>query len=143
MKILFSSNHWDRFKIPMLKALLDANISAESIIPNSGYLADEIEFIIYSPDSKLKDFSPFVNLKAVLNLWAGVENIVENPTLKAPLYRLVDHKMSQGMLEWCTAHALRGLNRLKTFPSEVGTKDKSYHLQQNTALKIQNTQLQR
>ena len=107
MKILFSSNHWDRFKIPMLKALLDANISAESIIPNSGYLADEIEFIIYSPDSKLKDFSPFVNLKAVLNLWAGVENIVENPTLKAPLYRLVDHKMSQGMLEWCTAHALR------------------------------------
>ncbi len=107
MKILFSSNHWDRFKIPMLKALLDANISAESIIPNTGYLADEIEFIIYSPDSKLKDFSPFVNLKAVLNLWAGVENIVENPTLKAPLYRLVDHKMSQGMLEWCTAHALR------------------------------------
>jgi glyoxylate/hydroxypyruvate reductase A len=43
----------------------------------------------------------------VLNLWAGVEDVVGNPTLNVPLARMVDHGLTQGMIEWVTGHCLR------------------------------------
>jgi glyoxylate/hydroxypyruvate reductase A len=43
----------------------------------------------------------------VLNLWAGVENVVGNTTLTQPLARMVDHGLTQGMMEWVTGHTLR------------------------------------
>ena len=46
-------------------------------------------------------------MKAVLNLRAGVEDIIHNKTLTKPLIRLVDDGMKQGMVEWCLAHVLR------------------------------------
>ena len=45
--------------------------------------------------------------KAVLNLWAGVEKIVGNPTLTQPLRRMVDPAMTDSMVEWVVAHTLR------------------------------------
>ena len=68
---------------------------------------DEVDYIIYAPDSPLQDFGPFVRLKAVLNLWAGVETVVQNPTLTMPLCRMVDPALTQGMVEWVTGHVLR------------------------------------
>ena len=43
----------------------------------------------------------------MLNLWAGVEDVVGNETLKIPLARMVDHGLTQGMVEWVTGHVLR------------------------------------
>ncbi|MEO1001422.1 MAG: glyoxylate/hydroxypyruvate reductase A, partial [Pseudomonadota bacterium] len=45
--------------------------------------------------------------KAVLNLWAGVEQIAPNETLTQPLARMVDPGMTAGMVEWVTGHVLR------------------------------------
>ena len=42
-----------------------------------------------------------------MNLWAGVESIVTNPTLTQPLTRMVDEGLSVGMAEWVTGHAMR------------------------------------
>jgi glyoxylate/hydroxypyruvate reductase A len=36
-----------------------------------------------------------------------VERIVGNPTLRIPLARMVDHGLTQGMVEWVCGHALR------------------------------------
>ena len=55
----------------------------------------------------MQDFSVFPKLKAVLNLWAGVETVAPNKTLKAPLARMVDHGLTQGMIEWVTGHVMR------------------------------------
>jgi glyoxylate/hydroxypyruvate reductase A len=55
----------------------------------------------------VQDFTPFTRLKAVLNLWAGVEEVVGNPTLRVPLARMVDSGLKQGMTEWVVAHTLR------------------------------------
>jgi glyoxylate/hydroxypyruvate reductase A len=66
-----------------------------------------IDYIIYAPNSGLTDFTPYTNCRAVLNLWAGVENIVGNETLTMPLARMVDHGMTRGMVEWVTGHTLR------------------------------------
>jgi glyoxylate/hydroxypyruvate reductase A len=46
-------------------------------------------------------------MKAVLSLWAGVEDIVGDPTLSVPLCRMVDEGLTRGMAEWVTGHVLR------------------------------------
>ncbi len=80
---------------------LDVNLLQETDDPAS------IDYIIYAPSGALKDFSPFTNLKAVLSLWAGVEKIEGNASIKVPLCRMVDPGMSAGMREYVMGHILR------------------------------------
>jgi glyoxylate/hydroxypyruvate reductase A len=68
---------------------------------------ESVDYIVYSPASTLKDFTPYTRCKAVLNLWAGVENIVGNPTLTQPLARMVDPALTRGMVEYVCGHVLR------------------------------------
>lgn len=69
--------------------------------------ADAVDYVVYAPNSPLQDFTPYSRLKAVLNLWAGVEDVVHNATLTVPLCRMVEPGMTQGMVEWVTGHVLR------------------------------------
>ena len=106
VNILFSANedNWNRYKTPLKEALdatsLDYNLA-------TGFVPSEVNYIIYAPSSLLQDFSPYTNLKAVLNLWAGVEGVTSNKTLKVPLARMVDVGLTSGMVEWVTGHTLR------------------------------------
>ena len=65
---------------------------------------DCVDFIVYEPTSGLADFAPYVQTKAVLSLWAGVENIVTNASLTQPLARMADSGLRDGMVEWVTGH---------------------------------------
>ncbi|ATX66452.1 2-hydroxyacid dehydrogenase [Roseinatronobacter bogoriensis] len=67
----------------------------------------DVDYIVYSPASTLRDFTPYTRCKAVLNLWAGVEKIVGNPTLTQPLARMVDPALTRGMVEYVCGHVLR------------------------------------
>ena len=55
----------------------------------------------------MQDFTAYSRCKAVLNLWAGVEEITGNPTLKIPLARMVDEGLTAGMVEWVVGHVMR------------------------------------
>lgn len=66
-----------------------------------------VDYVVLTPAGPVDDFAPFVNLKAALSLWAGVERIVGNPTLAAPLCRMVDAGLLEGMLDYVTGHVLR------------------------------------
>ncbi len=66
-----------------------------------------VDVIIYAPGGGIADFAPFTGLRAVLNLWAGVERVVGTPGLTAPLCRMVDPAMTEGMVEYVTGHVLR------------------------------------
>lgn len=104
--ILFAAHpsRWTIYETPlrqaMAKAALDATLAQD--IP-----ADDVDYIIYAPNSPVQDFSVFGRLKAVLNLWAGVEAVVGNPTLTVPLVRMVDPGLTQGMVEWVVGQVLR------------------------------------
>ncbi len=95
---------WDEYEAPLRKAFeeygIDANLSLD--MP-----PEEVDYIIYAPNSRVQDFTPYTRCKAVLSLWAGVETIVNNPTLTQPLCRMVDPALTQGMIEWVTGHVLR------------------------------------
>lgn len=107
MPILFTSPKWHEYRIFLEEAFNRNGLDFKQITTDQRIDPSTVEFLIYSSDSSLKDFSAFKNLKAVLNLWAGVEDIIHNKTLTKPLIRLVDNGMKQGMIEWCLAHVLR------------------------------------
>ncbi len=68
---------------------------------------ETVDYIIAAPNGPVRDFAPFTRCKAVLNLWAGVEDIAPNPTLTQPLARMVDQGLTDGMVEWVVAHTMR------------------------------------
>ena len=106
INILFSasSEAWNRYEKP-LRAQLDMLKIQYQLEPD--FAADIVDYIVYAPNSELVEFSPYTRCKAVLNLWAGVENITSNTTLNIPLVRMVDHGLSQGMVEWVVGHVMR------------------------------------
>ena len=105
--ILFCArdSHWPIYR-PLLedgltRAGIDHHLSRD--LP-----PDQVDYIVYAPSQPIRDFGPYTRLRAVLSLWAGVEKIAGNPTLRVPLARMVDEEgLTQGMVEWVTGHVLR------------------------------------
>ncbi len=106
VNVLFAARpeRWETYEAPLRTALSEAGVEANLVTEMP---AHEVDYIVYAPNSGVEDFAPFTRAKAVLNLWAGVEDVVGNPTLHLPLARMVDHGLTQGMVEWVTGHVLR------------------------------------
>ena len=107
LNILFAAKEerWPLYEGPLNDAfkaagLVDVHLATD-IAPS------DVDYIVYAPNSDLKDFTPYTKAKAVLNLWAGVEGIVGNQTLTIPLTRMVDPGLTQGMIEWVCGHVMR------------------------------------
>lgn len=105
--ILFAAGPdlWAEYEAPLRTALdatgLDYRLACEAD-------PESVDYVVYAPGSWLQDFTSYTRLKAVLNLWAGVEKITGNPTLTVPLARMVDEEgLTQGMVEYVTGHVLR------------------------------------
>ena len=109
MRILFSAprEDWDDYREVLPAALERAGIKAEVIHDLEPASPETIDYIVFAPSSRMRDFAPYTGAKAVLNLWAGVEAVVTNETLTQPLTRMVDPGLTEGMVEWCVAHCLR------------------------------------
>jgi glyoxylate/hydroxypyruvate reductase A len=104
--ILFAADatRWTEYQKPLSAALNAAGVDFDL---RTGFPPDKVDYIVYAPNSNVRDFTPYTRLKAVLSLWAGVETVTGNETLKVPLARMVDQGLKQGMLEWVTGHVLR------------------------------------
>lgn len=98
------SDSWPKYQ-PHLQAAFDKLGLAVNLVTQAD--PNQVDYIIYAPNSDLHDFAPFAKCKAVLNLWAGVESIVGNQSLTQPLARMVDPGLTEGMVEWCVGHTMR------------------------------------
>ena len=96
---------WREYHDHLPAALARAGVSARVVLAAPDPAA--VDYIVFAPGGDIEDFAPFVNCKAVLNLWAGVERIVGNRTLTQPLARMVDPAMTESMVEWVVGHTLR------------------------------------
>jgi glyoxylate/hydroxypyruvate reductase A len=119
VNILFAAHEkrWAEYQAPLHTALQKTGLTYTL---RTDFLPAEVDYIVYAPNSELQDFTPYTRAKAVLNLWAGVETIAPNPTLKIPLARMVGGGLTEGMVEWVTGHALRhhlGIDRHIVNPS--------------------------
>ena len=104
--VLFAARpkEWAKYEHVLPEALEEAGVNALVVLEAD---PGDVDYIVYAPNSKVQDFAPFSRLKAVLSLWAGVEKIVGNETLTAPLARMVADGLEEGMVEWCVGHTLR------------------------------------
>ncbi|MEM8632978.1 MAG: glyoxylate/hydroxypyruvate reductase A [Pseudomonadota bacterium] len=107
VNVLFAGHpdRWPEYEAPLTEALAEAGVTAQ-VTPTFDDPVS-VSYVVYAPNGPYTDLSPFTRLKAVLSLWAGVEDIVTNPTLTVPLARMVDPGLTEGMVEWVTAHVLR------------------------------------
>ncbi len=96
----------EEYRDPILAALQRKSIDARAGLLDDIAPADA-DYIIHATGGPITDFAPFINTRAVLSLWAGVEKIVGNTTLTQPLCRMVDDGLRQGMVEWVVGHVLR------------------------------------
>jgi len=106
--ILFLSTpkRWADYQAPLTRALESKGLKEFRL--GEDLPAAEVDYIVYAPGGATDhDFTQFPRLKAVLSLWAGIETVIENPSLTVPLARMVDHGLTQGMMEWVTGHVLR------------------------------------
>jgi len=106
LNILFSAKPaaWDEYEAPLQAAFADAGLDANL---SHDHAPADVDYIIFAPNGPVTDFAPYTKTKAVMSLWAGVETVVDNPTLTQPLCRLVDESLTNGMVEWVVGHTLR------------------------------------
>lgn len=109
IRILFAagSKSWDAYRAVLSAALAARGVAHEIVTPEDRPDPAGIDWIVHAPSAALEDFSPYVRLRGVQSLWAGVEAVADNRTLGAPLMRMVDAGLRQGMVEWVAAHVLR------------------------------------
>lgn len=100
------AERWPEWRGALERAFAAAGLDVV-LTPTPPKTPDEVDYIIFAPGGDIEDFGPYTGCKAVLNIWAGVENVVANPTLTQPLCRMVDPGLTEGMVEYVVAHALR------------------------------------
>lgn len=106
LNILFSAapSQWDDYRAPLMAACAAAGLD---VALSCDHAPGDVDYIVFAPDGPVTDFTPYTRCKALLSLWAGVETIVDNPTLTQPLVRMVDDSLTRGMVEWVVGHTLR------------------------------------
>ena len=106
INILFSARNdlWPVYRDLLSNALADQGLDVHL---SDDLPAADVDYIIFAPNPRLTDFTPYSRCRAVFSLWAGVDTIVRNETLTMPLCRLEDPGLTQGMVEWVTGHVLR------------------------------------
>ena len=128
LRVLFAAkpDRWPEYEAPLRAAFEEVGLTAE-IGPEVGP-AETVDYIVLAPNGPVTDFSPYTACKAVLNLWAGVEEAVNNPTLSQPFARMVDHGLTRGMVEWVTGHVLRHHLGMDRQIRKVGGWDALHHV---------------
>lgn len=104
--VLFAgpADRWARWRGPLEAALAQAVPAARVTAEAPPAAAD---YLVLGGLSAVDDFAPYARARAVLSTWAGVEGILARPNLAAPLARMVDPGLTQGMVEWVLGHVLR------------------------------------
>lgn len=108
IRVLFADkpSNWPRYEGPLSDAIAATGLETEIVQPGEAD-PSTVDYIVYSPQGPVQDFTAYTKAKAVLNLWAGVERVVGNTTLTQPLCRMVDQGLERGMVEYVTGHVLR------------------------------------
>jgi glyoxylate/hydroxypyruvate reductase A len=67
-----------------------------------------VDYLIYAQNGPVQDFGPYTKLAGILNLWAGVEAVLQlDPPAGVPLVRMVEEGLTLGMIDYVSGHVLR------------------------------------
>lgn len=95
---------------PHLRAAVAASQSRPTLIMDPTEAApDDVDYVLTSANGDVSDLGAFANLKGILSLWAGVEELLARPDLPAdvPLARMVEPGLTYGMTDYVIGHVMR------------------------------------
>jgi glyoxylate/hydroxypyruvate reductase A len=106
IRVLFAAGArcWPDYEKVLPQALAEAGLTADL---SREHAPETVDYIVTAPGGDVSDYSPYTRCRLVQTIWAGVENLTDNPTLTQPLARMVDPGLTRGMVEWVTGHTLR------------------------------------
>ncbi|MGF1500705.1 MAG: 2-hydroxyacid dehydrogenase [Paracoccaceae bacterium] len=92
----------------LAEALAAEGVDAEVVMDPAHADPASVDYLVLAPSGPVTDFAPYSRLRAILNLWAGVEQALELPLPPdVPLVRMVEHGLTRGMIEYVVGHVLR------------------------------------
>ena len=94
---------WEAFG-PAIGAALARSVPGATLTRDAP--AETADWVILGDVGEAIDFAAFGRAKAILCLWAGVEEVLAQDPPQ-PVARMVDPGLTQGMVEWVTGHVLR------------------------------------
>lgn len=105
VQFIASPDRWNTYRAALATAFAASGLDVDL---RRDHPPQQVDYIVFAPQSgPQQNFTKFSRLRAVLSLWAGVENIVHNDTIQVPLTRMVDSGLAEGMVEWVCGHVLR------------------------------------
>lgn len=67
-----------------------------------------VDYLIFAASGPVQEFAPYQRLRAILNLWAGVEAVLKlSPPPEVPLARMIEPGLTLGMVDYVVGHATR------------------------------------
>lgn len=67
-----------------------------------------VDYLVFAGGGPVHDFAPYTRLRAILSLWAGVEDILRLPLpADVPLVRMVEDGLTLGMIDYVVGHVMR------------------------------------
>lgn len=66
-----------------------------------------VEYLIFAANGPIRDLAPYAHVRAILNLWAGVEAVLALDPPDVPIVRMVEEGMTLGMTDYVAGHVLR------------------------------------
>ncbi len=67
-----------------------------------------VDYLVFAANGPVQDFTRYTKLSGILNLWAGIEAVLElGPPMDVPLVRMVEDGLTLGMIDYVAGHVLR------------------------------------
>jgi len=83
-------------------------VEARLVMEPEAVAAEEVDYLVFAASGPVRDFAPFTRLRAIINLWAGVEAVLAlDPPRDVPLLRMIEPGLRLGMVDYCLGHVLR------------------------------------
>lgn len=99
----------DAWRAALEAAFAEAGLEAELFLDPAEVAPERVDYLLLTRSGPIADLTPYRGLRAILSLWAGVEELLELPGLprEVPLARMVEPGLTIGMTDYVVAHATR------------------------------------
>ncbi|MEL6220522.1 MAG: glyoxylate/hydroxypyruvate reductase A [Pseudomonadota bacterium] len=108
----------------LARAQAEQGVTIRLVMDPAEVAPEAVDYVIYAGNGPLNDLRAYTNLRAVLNLWAGVEAVLQHPMPEGvPLCRMIEPGLTLGMVDYVAAHTLRHHMNLDQFIGRDATRE--------------------
>lgn len=108
--VLFGAREGQRedYRAPLARAAAATGLDLEIHMDPAEVDPARVDYLIFAPNGAVADLAPYTRIRAILNLWAGVEAVLTLDLPEdVPLVRMVEDGLTLGMVDYVVGHTLR------------------------------------